>query len=97
MDPRKSVAIERMKSFFIDKLLQIYSEGGPRKSFLPSGSVTSRPAIRSVSSLERQPVTEIVSPTFSAPFVHPVRRRVLGGCPSKAQFTVWPDSSLTST
>src|SRR5579864_1425055 len=73
-----------------------YSAGGPRYNFLPSGSVTPRPAIRFVPSLDRQPVTEIVSPTFSASLVQPVLRSVFGGCPSKAQLTTVPSSPLTS-
>jgi len=56
-----------------------YCAGGPRKSFLPSASVTSRPAIRLLPSFDIQPVTVMVSFSLSAARVQPVRRRVFGG------------------
>ncbi len=47
-------------------MVSSYRAGGPRKSFLPSGRVTSRPAIRLLPSFDIQPVTVMVSFSFSA-------------------------------
>src|ERR1019366_9672593 len=94
------VAILLKKCMFTSNLLENYSALGvsaePAKTFWPLGSVTERALQVFDPSFARNPSIEIVSPSFSASLVQPLRVNVLGGPPSHCQRTIFPLSSFAS-